>query len=229
MRARDTLTLSFSSAIECMLPHELPWRREKITVRPRRAAESSIQRCKGAIERLGHRDIPGIVAAQIAAQLPNTAGKRRKGKQVQIQPQQVPVRAGCLQSGNFPGLLQTAQYVGHFNQHQFGTRQRTFGDRRLRPFALWPRIHQRRYEYGRIDDQRHFRSVSRARRMLAGGTRVPATSFRSRTLLSHSDGEGRDTIRSNSQRRNSCMDWRCSAARAARRSRTASGTPRIVS
>ena len=38
----------------------------------------------------------------------------------------------------------------------------------------------------------------------------------------------RDAIRSNSQRRNSCMDWRCNAARAAISSRTSSGTPLMV-
>ena len=71
-----------------------------------------------------------------------------------------------------------------------------------------PGVDQCRYEHRCVDDSRHVRSASRARRILDGGTRVCATALRSRTPCSHAAMEGRDAMRSNSPRKNSCMDWR---------------------
>ena len=99
------------------------------------------------------------------------------------------------------------------------------GKRRFRPPALTTGVYQRRYEHGRVDNRRHFRSASRARRMRCGGTRVSDAALRSRTPCSHAATEGHDAMRSNSPRKNSCIDWRWSAASA---SRTSSGTFLIV-
>ncbi len=90
------------------------------------------------------------------------------------------------------------------------------------------RVDQGRDQHGRVGDRRHFRSASRARRIRDGCTLDSATVLRSRTPCSHVATYGREAIRSNSPRKNSCMDWRLRAARAASSSRTSSGTPLIV-
>ena len=104
------------------------------------------------------------------------------------------------------GSFQPAQDVAGLDQHQLGTGQGMGRHDGFRPFAGRARIDERRDQHGRIDDRRHVRSASRARRMLEGRTLVPAASLRSRTCCSHAPGEGRDAIRSSSRRRNSCMD-----------------------
>ena len=84
------------------------------------------------------------------------------------------------------------------------------------------------HQHEAVRDSRHLRSASRARRMRDGGIRVFVPALRLRTSCSHAPTEGFDAIRSSSQRRNSCMDWRWSAARSASSSRTSSGTPLMV-
>jgi hypothetical protein len=55
-----------------------------------------------------------------------------------------------------------------------------------------------------------------------------APRFRARSCFNHSSMDGRAARRTNSLRRNSCIDFPCLAARAASSSRTRSGTSRIV-
>ena len=62
------------------------------------------------------------------------------------------------------------------------------------------------------------------RRLKAG----PLTAALDAGNLRYNRHEGREAIRSNSSRRNACMDWRCRAARTANASRTSSGTSLMV-
>ena len=203
-------------------------RNEDLTPETTGAAELSVNRHQWAIEHLGQRHVPSIVAAQVVPQCPYAVGKRCEGKQLQVEAQQIPVCAVRFKSGDFASLFQPAQDITRFGQRQFRTGQRALSDCILRPFPFPPRVDQDCDKHGSVGDYRHVRSASRALKMMEGGTRVLAASLRSRTPCSQASKEGREAIRSNSQRRNSCMDWRCSAARAASSSRTFWGTPRMV-
>ena len=132
------------------------------------------------------------------------------------------------QAGRFCRLVPAAQDVARFGQRQFRTGQRSLSDGGLRPFPFPPRV-----DPGPRQARTHRRLPSRpvritALKMLEGGTLSVCRFLRSRTPCSQAPREGRDAIRSNSQRRNSCMDWRCTAARAASSSRTSWGTPLMV-
>ena len=192
------------------------------------AADRSVQRHKGTIERFGQCYVPGVVTGQVVPQRPYALGKRHERKQLKVKPKQISVSAVGLESRDFAGSFQPPQNVARLGQRQLRTGRRILGERGFRPSPLSPRVDQNRDKHGCIDDDRHVRSASRARRMLDGRTRVPAAALRLRTPCSHASMEGREAIRSNSQRRNSCMDWRCNAARAASSSRTSSGTPLMV-
>ena len=203
-------------------------RNENLTPGTTGPAELSVNRHQWAIEHLGQCHVPGIVTAQVVPQCPNAVGKRREGKQLQVEPQQIPVCAVRFKSGDLASVFQPAEDVTRFGQRQFRTGQRALSDCVLRPFPFPTRVDQDCDKHGSVSDYRHVRSASRALKMMEGGTRVPAASLRSRTPCSQAAKEGREAIRSNSQRRNSCMDWRCNAARAASSSRTFWGTPRMV-
>ena len=205
-----------------------PGRDEDLAPGAAGAADLSVQRHKGTIERFGQCNVPSVVTGQVVPQRPYALGKRHERKQLKVKPKQVSVSAVGLESRDFAGSFQPPQNVARLGQRQLRTGRRILGERGFRPSPLSPRVDQNRDKHGCIDDDRHVRSASRARRMLDGRTRVPAASLRLRTPCSHASMEGREAIRSNSQRRNSCMDWRCNAARAASSSRTSSGTPLMV-
>ena len=173
---------------------------------PSAPGKLQIQRDERTVQSLGQSGIPGVVAGEVAPQLPYALGKRRKGKQRQVEPKQLAIRGSGLEPRDLTGSFESAQDVAGLDQHQLGTGEETGRHDGLRPCAGPARIDQRRDQHGRIDDRRHVRSASRARRMLEGRILVPAASLRSRTCCSHAAGEGRDAIRSSSQRRNSCMD-----------------------
>ena len=63
------------------------------------------------------------------------------------------------------------------------------------------------YEYGSINDDRHFRSAFLARRILLDETLVLVDALRSRVPATQVSMDGRDARRSSSQRRNSCIDF----------------------
>jgi len=212
-------------AAYCRLP---PGRSDDPAPRTLRTPDPFIQCQQRTVKRLGQCDVPGIVAGQVVPQGPHPFGERRERKQRHIEPKQIPVSAGGFERRDLARSFQAAQDVGRFDQCEFGSGWYAVGKHGLRPCPVTSRTDQDRYERRRINDNRHVRSASRARRMLDGRTRVPAASFRLRTPCSQVASDGREAIRSSSPRRNSCMDWRCSAARAASSSRTSSGTPLTV-
>ena len=170
------------------------------------AAKLSVERHQWTIQRLCQRNVPCVVAGQVAAQRPYPLSKRREGKQLDFQPQQISMRAGGFYTRYLLTQLQPAQDVAGLDENQLRPGQVAFGKCSFRPLALVARIDQDRDQHGCVNDCRHVRSASRARRIWSGSTRVSATAFRSRTPCSHAAMEGRDAIRSNSQRRNSCID-----------------------
>ena len=214
-----------SSTVACRLQ---PGRSDDPAPRAVRAPEPFIQRQQRTAERLGQCDVPSIVAGQVVPQGPHPLGKRRERKQRHVKPKQIPVSTGGFKTRDLARPFQPAQDVGRLDQCELGSGRSAVGEHGFRPFPFASRIDQDRDERGRINDDRHVRSASRARRMLDGCTRVPAAAFRLRTPCNHAASDGREAMRSSSLRRNSCMDWRCNAARAASSSRTSSGTLLIV-
>ena len=154
------------------------------------AADLSVQRHKWTIERFGQCDVPGVVAGQVAPQRPYALGKRRERKQLRVKAKQISVSAVGLESRDFAGSFQPAQNVARLGQRQLRAGRRILGERGFRPSPFSPRVDQNRDKHGRIDDDRHVRSASRARKMLDGRTRVPAASLRLRTPCNHASMEG---------------------------------------
>ena len=138
------------------------------------------------------------------------------------------MRAGGLGPGDLSDPLQSPQNMGCFGQDQLRTSQWTIREYRFRLLTVGSRIDSGRHQHRGIDNRRHVRSASRASRMRDAATRVPVVCLRRRTSCNHAHREGREAIRSSAPRRNSCMDWRSSAARAASRSRRSSETPLMV-
>ena len=203
-------------------------RHQKCAGGPARSGKASVKRRKRNAERLSQRDIPCVIACHRMTQLPYSVCKRIERKQLQIEPLQIRVRGARLGGCDSLLQLQTAKHVRCFNLYQFGCVKKPAGQNLLGPNAVWSRIDERRNQHRRIDDRTHFRSASRCCRICLEGTRLWVVLFLLRTCSSHALIDGRDAIRSSSERRNSCMDLPCSAARSASSSRTLSGTSRIV-
>lgn len=182
----------------------------------------------GGFQHFCQGDVPCVVAGEVAAQRPYSFSKRREGKQLYIQPHQVSMRAGGLNTRYLPAPLEPAQDVAGFDKIQLRTGQLIFGKCSFRPPAFLPLVDKRGHQHGCVDDRGHDRSASRARRIRFASTRVSATVLRPRTPCSHASRDGREAIRSSSARKNFCMDWRWRAARTASSSRTSSGTFLIV-
>ena len=170
------------------------------------SAELRVKGDEWTTQRLGHRNVPSVIAGQVAPQFPYAIGKRRKGKQRQIELKQIPICAGGLESRDLTGSFQPPENVARLGRRQLRTGQKSIADYGFRPDSHSSRVDQYRDNRGRIDDCRHVRSASRARRMLEGRTRVCVASLRPRTCCSHVSRDGLDAIRSSSRRRNSCMD-----------------------
>ncbi len=173
-------------------------RGDDLADRPAGPAQSTVKGHQRTIQRLGQGHVPSVVAGQVAPQSPYTVGEWREWEQVQIEPKQIALCTVSLEPREFPDPFQPAQDVAYLRQGQFWTGQRALAHRRFRPHPFAPRVDQSGNQYGRIDDDRHVRSASRARKMLEGRTRVPAASLRSRTRCSQRSRDGRDAIRSNS-------------------------------
>lgn len=205
-----------------------PWPNDDPAPRTVGAGELPVQRRERTAEVLGGRHVPSVATGQVAPQRPSTLRKRREGERSHVQPQRSSVRARGLEPRNLAGPFQPARHVGDLDQNRFWTGCIIARNHRFRPTPVAPRIDECRHQNGRVDNDRHRRSASRACRMVAGETRVSAASFRSRARCNRSSTEGWEAMRSSSPRRNPCMDWPCRAARRASLSLTSSGTPRMV-
>ena len=170
------------------------------------AGEAAIKGGEGAVEGLREGYVPSVVGCQVVAQCPYPLGKWGEGEQFHIKTQQVIVRFVGVRPRNLTCLLQPPQDVGCFGQHQFRGNESVLTDYRLRPEAVGADVSECGNQYGGVDDCSHLRSWSRANRISVDDMRVPDAAFRSRTFWSHMSTEGREAMRSNSLRRNSCID-----------------------
>ncbi len=79
-------------------------------------AEPAVERQQWAVQRLGHSDVPSIVASQVASQRPYPLSKGREGKQFYFQAHQICMGGGSFNAGYFCTLLQSAQDIAGFCQ-----------------------------------------------------------------------------------------------------------------
>ena len=155
-----------------------------------RPAESAIERKQRTGEGLRERHVPAIVDREVVAHFPCASGQRFEREQLDVELEQVTLGEIGFTARESIGKLQPAKDVSGFDEGDLRTGQPTcrprLRDDGLGPGTLRPRLGGRGREDRGVNDDRHFRSASRASRMLSVVTRFSDIRLRARTSASHS-------------------------------------------
>ena len=134
--------------------------------------EATIEGQQGAGKRFGERQVPAIVNADVVAQFPDAISQRFERERLDTERQQIATGEIGLGGRQPFGKLQSAKNVARFREDDLWARQGTafasclrYGS--FRPGAVHPEVGDRRRKDRGINDDRHFRSASRACRMLS--------------------------------------------------------------
>jgi|SRR5262245_51578208 len=174
--------------------------------RPGRSTQSPVECRQWKLERLGNRDVPGIVAGDRAAEVPYPGRERLEWHQKDVEVEKIPLGSRCLETTEELGALEPPQDVRRLDQDEMRGDEVPLAENLLGPGALCTGVGRRSDEHRRIDDRAHRRSVSLCFSICFADTRTSAEFFRSRTRSSHAWIEGRAARRPSSPLRYSCMD-----------------------
>ena len=196
--------------------------------------QSRIQGDQRRVNQFGHRNVRGVVAAQLVAQCPYPARQRRVGPQLDVRIDHCPV-GRCRSIDKQQACAQLPpQRVGDLERQELRRRQDMPGEPARYPPTGGTLVDQQGHHRGCVHDEgstsdrggqsAQRRSASTASRMSATGISVVAVCGRTR-LISSSILLAASV---SSASRYSCSDRPEPAARAARMFRTCSGTLRMV-
>ncbi len=147
-------------------------RRDDLACRTARPAQFPVKRRKRTVERLRHRNVPGVVAGKVVSQSPYAVCERGKGEQFEFEAKQGCVGQRSLDFGYLARSFQATEDIAGLDQDQLWCNQRPLGYCRFRPRPFWARIYEGRDQDARIDDLGQVLSASRAARMAEVGTLV---------------------------------------------------------
>jgi len=198
--------------------------------------QSRIQGDQRRVNKFGHRNVRGVVTAQLVAQCPHPAGERRVGAQLDVHIDHCPV-GRCRSIDKQQACAQLPpQRVGDLERQELRRRQDMPGEPARYPPTGGTLVDQQGHHRGCVHDEgstsdrggqsAQRRSASTASRMSATGISVVAVCGRTRLISSSTVILLAASVSSAS--RYSCSDRPEPAARAARMFRTCSGTLRMV-